>query len=102
MTELNLYAIRHTSGNYLSDKWPGSSFWEGEAYKGTPKLFKSIGSAKGWRTQWLKGRLVKETYQSSYESFYEDEVSYTYEEIPERRIEHIQIIPVTLVLGEPL
>jgi hypothetical protein len=100
-TEMQRYAIRHTSGKYLTDKWSGTSWWEGESEKGSPKLFKTLGSAKGWRTNWLKGRLVKEYYKSHYETFSEDECRLTYEPRPNRKFEDLSIIPVTLSFGEP-
>jgi len=101
---LTYYAVKHSSGNYLTDHWQGSSYWEGEEGKGAPKLFKSLGSAKGWRTQWLKGRVIKEYAALAQDSFFQGEefVGYSYEPVPSRSLSCINIIPVTLSFGEPL
>lgn len=97
-----LYAIRHTiTGNYLSAKWPGTSFWNGEPCNGPPKLFATVGSAKGWRTVWLKGPLRRE-YTTDFETGYIKEGSYTHEHDASRKAEHIEIRPVMLAFGSAL
>lgn len=87
------YAIRHISGNYLTDQTKGGSWWEGEAEKGSPRLFKTEGVAKGWITSWLKGRVVKK---------YDPYGEYTelhHELQPLRQRSQLSVIPVTLTFG---
>lgn len=92
---MKLFAIRHVSGNYLTDKWQGSSYWEGEPYKGNPRLFSTEGIAKAWVTNWLKGQ-VRKTY-----NFVDEFANFDYVPVPSRKREHIQIIPVTLLFNTP-
>ena len=95
------FAIKHNgTGNYLKDKWSGTSWWKGEEETGTPKLFKTLGSAKAWRTNWLKGPLIKEWVKSSFESFGEDECHLTHKFDPNRRACDIKIVLVTLIFEE--
>lgn len=98
---MQLYAIQHTTtGNYLTDRYVGGSWWEGEPYKGSPKLFKTLGSAKGWRTNWLKGS-VKTEHSQDWETGYEKLNLVTIPR-PNRTRDQLTIIPVTLTFGEPL
>ena len=92
---MQLFAIQHINGNYLTDKTRGSSWWEGEAEKGLPRLFKTEGQARGWRTCWLKGRVIKHyDYEGEYSSL-------DYAPRPLRQLSQLQIIPITLIPGEP-
>lgn len=90
---ITLYAIRHKeTGNYLQACYRGSSWWEGEKGKGSdvPKLFKTLGHAKTWKTNWLKGRVVKR-----YSNF-DEYTEFDYEPVPSRQRNQIEIVKVTL------
>lgn len=90
-----LYAIRHkTTGNYLQACYRGNSWWEGEKAKGSdvPKLFKTLGHARTWRTNWLKGRVVKRYITSDFD----EHVELDYEPVPSRTHDQIEIVKVTL------
>ena len=98
----DFYAIRHENGNFLPARLKYSSNWKGNE-KTPPRLFTRLGDAKGWITNWRKGR-VAISAGTGYDPFFGEypEPELIIIEVPERHSIRLEIVPVILTFCQPI
>jgi len=96
---MEFWIIRHKpTGGWLPEVHKGYTFSEPQDY-GVPRLFGNAAAAKRALTWWLKGTLHVTTYQSNNpETWMEVEQDWHEQEMPERKLEDMEVIPVLLKL----
>lgn len=101
---MTYFVVRHKqTGNILPNR-AGSTFWDPQlAEPGLPRLFKSKAAARIWIQTWAKGT-VRKVMDSEWNfgSPYEYVARLEYDPVDGRSRDLMEIVPTTLVYGEPL
>jgi len=95
------YAVRHRPTGLYLPVYQGSTHYDfNNPTGGSPRLFTSLGAARGWLTMYCKGPIVKQfSHHYEYGTEYEG-LGHDTSRARDRR--EFEIVRVTLNIGEPV